>query len=333
MAYHVSPNGPSLCHAKQGRCPYGADGENHFATVEQAATFYEEKMAATFGDFEKIKKTNTQRRKERTYALRDRFVSLGYAVKASAPVKKAARAVQKVKDTPQNVVAKVQAIKNNAWRHISKIANVSRELSNEAAAASKVVRARYSAYTAKVRDENAKLLSEWQAQAKVAEAAHAAKKEVEATYGGKLRASSPAKLQVGDRLENGALISKLKTVDGVITATTRDPRTGRFGKTLKLSEADSVNVIRPRHQVLRQIGPAYSYARSAAVRRTNAVANSVTLKARGAFDTTKTRVRQAAALQRESYNALFGVQHKVNKTLANVTQIDDVRSIHALKVS
>lgn len=333
MAYHVSPNGPSLCHAKKGRCPYGADGENHFPTVAQATEFYENKMAEAFGGFEKIKKAAPQKRKERAYKLRDSFVSLGYAVKASPPARKAVNAVKAVRNAPIAVLAKVNEMKAKAWKGYSNVASFTRGASALISIEARQARARYSAYAARVSAENAILLKEYEEHRSAVNARRAEVKQIEANLGGKLRPATADKLQIGDKLENGTTISKLKTVNGATVVTTRNPSTGRFGKTVTLEADSPINVIRPRRQLMRQAGAAYKNVRTAATYRATMAAGNVQMKTRGAFDAAKGRVTYAAALQRQSFDALRGIDRTMiqNRQTVESNPVRDIQSVRHLR--
>jgi hypothetical protein len=330
MAYHVSPNGPSLCHAKQGRCPYGADGENHFATVSQATEFYEKKMSDAFGDFETVKKTGKQKRKEKAYTYRDRFIAVGRAVKTSPQVLQAVKEVKALKDAPLATVARVQALKTKAWKGFSKVATTTRRVSADVATEASKARARYNAYAVRVSAENKIKILQYHADILDATATRYEAKSAQLELGGKLRAETADKLVPGDKLENGITVAKLKVVDGATVITTRNPTTGRFGKTITVPAGEKISVVRPRRQLARQAGEAYKTVRTAAVQRTAATANSVQLKSRGAFAELKGRATYAAALQRQSFEAIRGVDRQMIQNRQPVAVEDPVRDVRSL---
>jgi hypothetical protein len=331
MAYHVSPNGPSLCHAKQGRCPYGADGENHFATVSQAASFYEEKMTKAFGGFEAVSKTGGQKRKEKAYSYRDRFAALGRAVKATAPVVKAMQEVKKIHDAPIATIAKVRAAKSKAWQTYSKVAVVTRQVSKDLITEASKVRARYTAYAARLSAENEVRVQEYQKMMAEASARRYSSKAVSTSVSGKLRPERADKLVPGDKLENGITVAKLKVVDGATVITTRNPSTGRFGKTLTVPAGEKIKVVRPRRQLARQAGEAYKNVRAATTQRSRATASAVTLRSRGAYAELKTRTVHAAALQRQSFEALRGIDRQLIENRQAVATSNPVRDIQSIR--
>ncbi len=86
MTYHISPNGPSKCRAKQGKCPYGADGADHYENVNEALMVYEKRMTETFGGFEGVKRTVAQKRTIKVYQTSDKLRGYAKKVSNSAPV-------------------------------------------------------------------------------------------------------------------------------------------------------------------------------------------------------------------------------------------------------
>jgi len=310
MAYHVSPNGPSLCKAKHGRCPYGADGENHFATVGQAAAFYEERMAQAFGGFETVKRTGSQARKEKYYAKRDKIASFGRRLQRSAPAVKAVEALKTLRAAPADVKLKLKKAKRDAIRTYAVASALSRQASIELQARSQVAKAEAKVAFAKASDETKTRFNEYKKTALEANSRRLETRETEKNLGGKLRPQTLAQLQIGDKLENGNVIAKFKTVNGVTTVTTRNTATGRFGKSEVLQEGATLSVIRPRRNLLRQAGEAYKSSRTAAVARAHATANNVSFRTRGLVDTTRSRVTHASSLQREAFRALVGLDRE-----------------------
>lgn len=106
--YHNSPNGPRLCKAEKGLCPYGRAGEEHFETQAEAQVAYEAKMADAFGGLETVKKTASERGRQATYQKRDALVAQAKLVKASAPVQNTVAALRAIKETPQRVEASLR---------------------------------------------------------------------------------------------------------------------------------------------------------------------------------------------------------------------------------
>lgn len=310
MAYHVSPNGPSLCKAKHGRCPYGADGENHFATVTQASAFYEERMAQAFGGFETVKRNSAQIRKEKYYTKRDKIASFGRKLQRSAPAVKAVEALKSLRSAPADVKLKLKKAKRDAIKTYAVASALSRQASVELQARSQVAKAEAKVAFTKASDETKARFNEYKRTALEANARRVEAREVEKNLGGKLRPQTLDQLQIGDRLENGNVIAKFKTVNGITTVTTRNTATGRFGKSEVLQAGAALSVIRPRRNLLRQAGKAYSSSRTAAVERTRATMNNVSFRTRGVLDTTRSRVTHASSLQREAFRALIGVDRE-----------------------
>lgn len=333
MSYHVSPNGPSLCHAKLGRCPYGANGANHFSTVKQAAIFYEVKMKEAFGGFEGVTKTAKQERKERTYAVRDRFVALGYAIKASKPVTEAAASVKNLHDAPLKTAIKVQAASVAAWKKLKIVASTTKELVSDGAAGLARANKRFGAYTSQVSIENKARMAEYQKYVNSSSIRSGLTKETQAAATGKPRQTGANELRLGDKLENGTIITGMKVVKGVTTISTRNPVTGHFGKGVKLTNEATVGIIRPRRQALRQANEAYNNIRAGANHRAAIVSGSVKMQTRGFFDSTTSRVKLAANLQRQSFNTLMGIDRSVLSNRSSVARHPavDLQSIHRLK--
>lgn len=48
-SYHISDQGPRICKASVGLCPYGKRGEPHFDDIQSAQTHYESDMATKHG--------------------------------------------------------------------------------------------------------------------------------------------------------------------------------------------------------------------------------------------------------------------------------------------
>lgn len=70
-SYHLSPNGPRLCKAQHGGCPYAAAGEQHYASQQDAQAAYEARMAQSFGTVETVKRSPAERMRQATYSGRD----------------------------------------------------------------------------------------------------------------------------------------------------------------------------------------------------------------------------------------------------------------------
>lgn len=106
-SYHVSPNGPRLCKAEHGGCPYAAQGEPHFDTQVEAQQHYETKMGAAFGNLETIRKTPKEEFRQVLYQERDEFLATVNAVKASAPAQKVLSTLNFIKDIPRRIDSKL----------------------------------------------------------------------------------------------------------------------------------------------------------------------------------------------------------------------------------
>lgn len=59
--YHNSPNGPRICKALQGGCPYGRAGQPHFDSQIEAQKAYETDMNQQYGVVPKISKIDQAR--------------------------------------------------------------------------------------------------------------------------------------------------------------------------------------------------------------------------------------------------------------------------------
>ena len=101
MRYHNTPNGPRVCHAEKGRCPYGAQGYPHFDTRAEAETAYEKSLAQSFGSFDTLKKTTSEKMRQGAYEGADRMLATARKVVASEPVRRTVNAINTVKSTPQ----------------------------------------------------------------------------------------------------------------------------------------------------------------------------------------------------------------------------------------
>lgn len=333
MAYHISPNGPSLCRAKQGRCPYGAFGQNHFATVGQASRFYEMKMTEAFGGFEVVTKTGKQQRKEKAYNFRDRFAAVGRSVKTSSPVAKSVEALNAVRHAPVASVMRAKELSSKAWRSLGKVAYSANSISKDAAREIAVARQRYSAYTARVGAANEVRYADYQKHVAQNRARRTEAKLTEETLGGRLKPTSASRLRVGDKLEGGSTITKLKTLDGSLKVTTRNMATGHFGKSLKLSPSSSIGVVRPRRQLMRQAGEAYKNTRAITSHRIAVVANSALTRSQGYLEAARSRLKLAEPLQRQSLESLIGIDRRAIQWRGAPARnlVQDIRSLLPLR--
>lgn len=59
--YHIGKNGPAVCRAEKGECPYGGETgvEEHYETFEEAQEVFEEMMENTIGTFATVKRKMT----------------------------------------------------------------------------------------------------------------------------------------------------------------------------------------------------------------------------------------------------------------------------------
>ena len=305
MPYHLSPNGPQLCHAKQGGCPYARAGEPHFDNVADANVAYEKKMAEAFGDFDTHRKTLKQRIKEKTaYALRDTFVKAAGAVVASKPIQATVRAVRYVKETPARIESSITRAANEIWRNLSTgLAQIDQTF--EAAQA----RMRYEAFVAMERNRAFQEQQRVQAQYQFELAQWRHQMD---SYYGKERHVAANKLRAGDVLETPTgrvKVHSIRTVDGTTTIQTRDAVTGQFRKSEKISSGTSIALRRqPRNEVRGVLRDRVA----SGYRRAQERAGSYVEKTKNVWGVASDRVHVAASKQREVFDTLLGIDRTVH---------------------
>lgn len=330
MAYHLSPNGPSLCKAKKGRCPYGQNGENHFDSIAEAGEAFETRMREAFGGFEGVKKSQSQKQKENLYKIRDKAVFASYTVKASAPVQQSVKAISAIKETPVKAIAAVYAAQDKAFKAFSKVVAFKNAVKLEAKESAARIRANYASFVKKAEEDLVRRATIAQDKLLERKIKSTRKSMLESSMGGKLKTRNASTIQVGDKFINGMSVTRVKTVNGNVVIGTRDPSTGRFGKSFTLAPTDSFEIVRQKGELSRKISQKAVYARNAAMKRARVAASNATLQTRGAFNTAKNRVKQAAQLQRESYYALRGVNRSLAAIQTNEQQ-NPVANIRAIK--
>lgn len=101
MKYHNSPNGPRPCKADVRECIYGSSGAPHFDTQAEAQSAYEEKMAESFGAFDKVKRSKSEKVRQSSYRGIDKTFETIRKVKASQAVAKTVETMTAVKESPQ----------------------------------------------------------------------------------------------------------------------------------------------------------------------------------------------------------------------------------------
>lgn len=303
MPYHLSPNGPTLCRAEKGGCPYARAGEPHFAMFADANTAYEERMAAAFGTIEVHKKGLKQRIREKTtYAARDAFVNATAMVLASAPVQNSVKAVRHIREIPNRTKLAVEKKSREAW---GSLVAASKVVKSEVAQASA-----QAAYAALVSREHSRELTEFNAQqAKYRHELALWQSQMNSFYG-RERTLSPAKLRSGDTIETAQgrmKVHRIKTNNGTVSVQIRDAKSGKFQKSITFSENTSVKLRRESRNLARGAQDRVS----AGYRRAAAKVGSHVELTKKSWGAASSRVRVAANQQREVFDTLFGIDRSV----------------------
>lgn len=98
-SYHVTPNGSKICEATIRDCQYGA----HFDNLADANAHYEKTMRETFGEFAKVSKSFSQKRRENIYRSREKFLETIKAVKGSQAAQESVKAIKKLRSSAETV--------------------------------------------------------------------------------------------------------------------------------------------------------------------------------------------------------------------------------------
>lgn len=114
MSYHISPNGPRLCRATTGVCPYTAQGDDHYPTQAEAQVAYETRMAEAFGAVESLKKSPIESARQAGYKVRDEVrlmastaLNQAFLVKATPQAKQAGEFLQALRSFPAVAVRRI----------------------------------------------------------------------------------------------------------------------------------------------------------------------------------------------------------------------------------
>lgn len=94
VKYHLSSNGPRRCKAEVRECPYGAAGEEHYATQAEAMEAYEVRMTKQFGVMESIR--GSERVRQARYKAQDGACQTIAAAKASKPAQATANTMREI---------------------------------------------------------------------------------------------------------------------------------------------------------------------------------------------------------------------------------------------
>lgn len=170
-------------------------------------------------------------------------------------------------------------------------------------------------------------------------------------YGGALKARFASDLRTGDYLPNGQRVMQVSNVNGSTRVTVMDPQS-KISRTDILDENSLVASVRPRRRAARELtgratraskhawrSSTSTLARGAKAMSAGAMRASVWYelqKGRGAsaWKETKKRVRAASAHQRESFDALRGIDRSMivkSEELATLNEVEELRSVHHLR--
>lgn len=310
MLYHLSPNGPSPCRAKNGQCPYAKAGEPHFDNIEAASLAYDQKMRDTFNTFETLKKTSSRRLKEAGYKTSenvrqgatkakdfafDKMIQTGKLVKASAPVQKTVSTLHSIKSKVAEIKAKVKAQKEKFVARLDEMAREAeqyREIDRQIKARKKEDKLQRRAAQKEVDDFYAGLSAEQKLQKQEHDKVQKAiKKAHRIEKKNRIITGTGETIPVGSMIDNRYVVTGKKShIPGHYTLTLRDMKTGRFARSINVAKDRQLKFLKPR-----------------AARKLSAGSSRVHK------DSFSSRIKAAASLQKESWNALRGV-----KTASNV---------------
>lgn len=115
MKYHNTPNGPRICHDSSGRCPYLRQGYPHYDTQEEAQKAYDASMAEKFGAFETVRRTRSEKTRQKVYRGLDRMRK----ARASEPVRKVVRTIRAAHEASVRTGSGLQAARSR-FRAVSR---------------------------------------------------------------------------------------------------------------------------------------------------------------------------------------------------------------------
>lgn len=333
MAYHLSPNGPRPCGAKKDRCPYALAGEPHFDTVKEASVAYEAKMQETFGAFDKLKKSYGQVLREDFYHDVDNWKEIGRTVLASKPVVNTVKAINYVRDAPKRVKESVARTKANVWRGLSaarnytedRLVSVNNWMDRQEAKLLSLVKSAPQRMVDQTRN----------IQVAFNKANQGFLQDIESGRFRKPKLVEPGKVKVGDKFsENLMVTSVVENSNNTLTFQTRDVKTGRFGSSRTVANTDRVQlgVLRTPARYERYLAFAKRPAGSGPIARMKVFYNDRKARTRGWIEMEAARVKMAADLQKQSWQALSGVHSTTGRVnMRNVSRTNDLSSIHAMK--
>lgn len=248
--YHLSPNGPRLCKAEKGLCPYALAGGEHFEHHADAQAAYETRMAQTFGMFDpksvsRVEKTRQGMYQERDEVLRSvREARTGVenrikSVKASAPVQATMKTLALVRRYPARIENKIQKLE---------------EAMHARAAQARVRRDQQVAYLSskynRVATAMAPMLAPVPGDYNLnVTALRPAKVKVQ-NPDGPQKVTTAFKLQKGDRLESGLYVVSVKDEGDSVRVMLRNDKGHRAGS-LAYKDTDRVMIRRKTKRELR----------------------------------------------------------------------------------
>lgn len=300
MPYHLSPNGSRLCKATKGSCPYARAGEPHFSNLADANRAFEEKMANTFGGVEPFKKSLEQRATEAIlYTPRDAFVKAIAGVVASAPIRNMVKAIQAVRNAPENARVVIAEKSRMVWANLVEVKETDPQIAAEAA--------RRMAYDMWLRQaEQEKLRAYHAAMVRYRQDLATWRSQMDTHYG-KERNLSPNQLRAGDMVEtsDGRMkVHRVSLKNGVASVQIRDSRSGQFRKSLQIPQNAIVHLRRPSRD---EIKGSITGRVSAGYRRAIAKTGSYVGETKRVWGVATDRVKLATNQQRTAFNTLLSI--------------------------
>ena len=104
VRYHITPDGPRICHAhNEDACPYAQQGMPHFDNIDDANVAYESRMAQAFGTVATVKRSAVR---THTYHTTENAVAKMNMVAASPAAQKTVRIMHAVQSSPAKIAAR-----------------------------------------------------------------------------------------------------------------------------------------------------------------------------------------------------------------------------------